>query len=102
MGFACKIGKTTSFLAELHDRLNLCLNHNFAAVEVELDAKAIVDAISNLNYTNLFVSPLIDDCKLWVSESLRFALGIVIAKPIGALMPLLIWEDFKPLILLFL
>lgn len=50
------------------DRLNLCLNHNFAAVEVELDAKAIVDAISNLNYTNLFVSPLIDDCRFWVSR----------------------------------
>ena len=71
MGFARNIGKATSFLAELWalcDGLNLCLNHNFAAVEVEIDAKAIVDAISNPNYTNLFVSPLMDDCKLLVSR----------------------------------
>lgn len=71
MGFAREIGKTTNFLAELwafRDGLNLCLNHNFAAVEVEIDAKAIVDAISNPNYTNLFVSPLMDDCRLLVSQ----------------------------------
>ncbi|KAL0010834.1 hypothetical protein SO802_005942 [Lithocarpus litseifolius] len=71
VGFARKIGKTTSFLAKiwaLHDGLNLCLNHNFAAVEVEIDAKAIVDAISNLNYTNLFVSPLMDDYRLLASR----------------------------------
>ena len=71
MGFACKIGKTTNFLAELwalHDGLNMYLKHNFATVEVEIDAKAIVDAISNPNYTNLFVSPLMDDCKLLVSR----------------------------------
>ena len=71
MGFARKIGSTTSFLAELwalRDGLNLCLSYNFAAVEVELDAKAIVDAISNPNYTNVFVSPLMDDCRLLVSR----------------------------------
>ena len=71
MGFACKIGKTTNFLAELcalHDGFSMCLKHNFATVEVEIDAKAIVDAISNPNYTNLFVSPLMDDCKLLVSR----------------------------------
>ena len=42
MGFARKIGKTTSFLAELwalRDGLNLCLNHNFTAVEVKLTPK---------------------------------------------------------------
>ena len=42
VGFAHKIGKTTSFLAELwalSDGLNLCLNHNFTAVEVKLTPK---------------------------------------------------------------
>ena len=37
-GFARKIGKTTSFFAELcalRDGLNVCISHNFAAVEVE-------------------------------------------------------------------
>ena len=71
MGFARKIGSTTSFLTELwalRDGLNLCLSYNFAAVEVEIDAKAIVNAISNPNYSNVFVSPLMDDCRLLVSR----------------------------------
>ena len=71
MGFARKIGKTTSFIVELwalHDGLILCHNRNFATVEVEIDAKAIVDAISNPNYYNVFVSPLMDDCRLLVSR----------------------------------
>ncbi|KAL0005536.1 hypothetical protein SO802_013097 [Lithocarpus litseifolius] len=71
VGFACQIGSTTSFLAELwalRDGLNLCLSYNFDAVEVELDAKAIVDAISNPKYTNVFVSPLMEDCRLLVSR----------------------------------
>ncbi|KAK9988172.1 hypothetical protein SO802_028411 [Lithocarpus litseifolius] len=62
---------TTSFLAELwalRDGLNLCLSYNFDVVEVELDAKAIVDAISNPKYTNVFVSPLMEDCRLLVSR----------------------------------
>ncbi|KAL0014750.1 hypothetical protein SO802_001819 [Lithocarpus litseifolius] len=66
-----QIGSTTSFLAELwalRDGLNLCLSYNFDAVEVELDAKAIVDAISKPKYTNVFVSPLMEDCRLLVSR----------------------------------
>ena len=77
MGFARKIGSTTSFLAKLwalHDGLNLCLSYNLAAVEVEIDAKAIVDAISNPNYTNVFVSPLTDDCRLLISRIPQFRL----------------------------
>ena len=70
-GFACKIGKTTSFIVELwalHDGLNVCINHRFAAVEVELDAKAIIDALANLSYTNIFVSSLMDDCRLLITQ----------------------------------
>lgn len=37
-------------------------------MEVELDAKAIVDAITNPNYTNVFVSSLMDDCRMLVSQ----------------------------------
>ncbi|XP_065620593.1 uncharacterized protein LOC136063724 [Quercus suber] len=71
VGFARKIRMTTSFLAELWalcDGLNVCLNYNFAAVEVELDAKAIVEAIANLYYTNVFVFALMEDCRLLVSQ----------------------------------
>ena len=70
-GFARKIGKTTSFIAELWalcDGLNMCINHSFAAVEVELDAKAIIDALANPSYTNVFVSSLMDDCRLLISQ----------------------------------
>ena len=69
-GFASKIGLTTSFIAELwalRDGFNVCLNYNFAAVEVELDTKAIVEANANPYYINVFVSALMEDCKLLAS-----------------------------------
>ena len=43
-----KIGNTTSFLARLRSLrygLMLCLNRNFTVVEVELDAKALVETL---------------------------------------------------------
>lgn len=71
MGFARKVGVTTCFLTELwalRDGLSLCLSGKFLAVEVEIDAKSIVDALSNPNYSNLFVSPLMDDCRCMISQ----------------------------------
>ena len=70
-GFARKIGLTTSFIAELWalcDGLNVCLNYNFAAVEVELDAKAIMEINANPYYTNVFISTVMEDCKLLASQ----------------------------------
>lgn len=64
--FARKIGITTSFLAELwalRNSLNLCVNRSILAVEVELDAKSIVDAVVNPKYSNIFASALMDDCR---------------------------------------
>lgn len=46
------IGITSSYIAELwalRDRLLLCINRNFNAIEVELDAKSIIDVLSTLN-----------------------------------------------------
>ncbi|KAK9987091.1 hypothetical protein SO802_032042 [Lithocarpus litseifolius] len=66
VGFARKIGITSSFLAELwalRDGLSLCVSRNFAAVEVELDAKSIVDAMVNPKYSNILASSLMDDCR---------------------------------------
>ena len=65
-GFARKIGITTSFLAELwalRDGLSLCVDRSILAVDVELDAKSIVDAIVNPDYSNIFASALLDDCR---------------------------------------
>ena len=71
VGFSCKIGVTTCFLAEmwaLRDGLSLCVSRNYQAVEVEIDAKAIVDALNNPNYSNLFVSSIMDDCRTLLSQ----------------------------------
>lgn len=46
IGFARNIGRASSFTAELwtlHDGLSICLARNFVMLEVEMDAKTIVD-----------------------------------------------------------
>ena len=56
VGYSRKIGVTSSFDAELwalRDGLTICVNKNFQSVEVELDAKAIIDVLKNPNRTNL-------------------------------------------------
>ena len=37
-------------------------------MEVELEIKAIVEAIANPYYTNVFVSSLMEDCRLLVAQ----------------------------------
>ena len=67
VGFSRNIGVTSSFEAELWalmDGLSICVDRNYLAIEVELDAKAIIDILLNPNQTNSFVSPLLDDHKL--------------------------------------
>ena len=52
MGFTRKIGKANNFLVEtwaLRDGLLLCNQLNLNAVMVELDAKALVDALKILH-----------------------------------------------------
>ncbi|XP_050289932.1 uncharacterized protein LOC126728105 [Quercus robur] len=71
MGFSRSIGMTSSFAAKLwglREGLLLCSNLNINAFEVELDAKAIVDALDNPSYVNNVISPLLDDCKLLISH----------------------------------
>ena len=46
----------------------LCSNRNIASVIVELDARAIVDAISNDQYVNNVISPVLNDYKLLISR----------------------------------
>lgn len=47
----------------LPDGINICLSKNFLALEVELDATIIIDALTNphLTYFNDFT--LMEDCK---------------------------------------
>ena len=71
IGFTRKLGRLNSFTAKawaLRDGLLLCCNLKLSAVVVELDAKALVDALSNPSYSNSVISPLFDDCKLLASQ----------------------------------
>ena len=66
MGFTRNIGISSSFIAKfwaLRDRLLICVHRNFNAVEVELDAKAVIDVLSASKSTNSLVAPLVDDCR---------------------------------------
>lgn len=66
VGFARNIGISSSFIAELwalRDRLMICVHRNFNAVEVEVDARAVIDVLSALKCTNSLAAPLVDDCK---------------------------------------
>ncbi|KAK9995287.1 hypothetical protein SO802_019973 [Lithocarpus litseifolius] len=70
-GFARKIGKINSFLAELlalRDGLFLCQQMNVTTLVIELDGKGLVDAFTNPSYSNAVVSSLFDDCKQLVTR----------------------------------
>ena len=62
-GFSKRIGVTSSFATKLwglHEGLQLCCNLNISCLEVEMDAKAIVDVVRNPYYVNNIVSPILD------------------------------------------
>lgn len=64
VGFARRIGTTTSFVVELwghRDDLSLCYNLNIPSIIVELDDKAIVDIFQNSRYENNIISLILDD-----------------------------------------
>lgn len=70
-------GITSSFLAELwalRYGLSLCISRGFVAIEVELDAKSILDAVSNPEYSNIFASSLMEDCRHLVKQVPRIRL----------------------------
>ena len=52
VGFSRRIGVTSSFEAELwalRDGLTIYVDRNFHAIEVEMDAKAIIDILQKTN-----------------------------------------------------
>ncbi|KAL0012657.1 hypothetical protein SO802_007765 [Lithocarpus litseifolius] len=65
-GYARAIGCTTSVAVEpwaLRDGLNICINLNLPAVEVELDAKLVVDLLEKENPGLNGNDVLVADCK---------------------------------------
>ena len=71
VGFSKRIGATSSFAAEwwgLREGLQLCWNLNISCLEVEMDAKVIVDVVRNPDYVNNINSPILDDCRQLLSK----------------------------------
>ena len=57
---------TNSFAAELWgllEGLKLCCNLNIHCLEIEMDAKSIVDMLRDTDYANNIISPILDDCR---------------------------------------
>ena len=46
----------------------MCCNLNVSSLEIELDAKAIVDILNKLDCVNNIISPILDDCRLLTSR----------------------------------
>ena len=71
IGFARKIETATSFLAKLwalRDGLRLCLQIQAQAVYIELDAKAVVDALHSQSCTNTVIYSIMEDCRHLVTQ----------------------------------
>ena len=71
IGFSKCIDITSSFAAELWglmEGLILYCNLNVTSLEIELDAKAIVDILNKPDYVNNIISPILDDCRLLASR----------------------------------
>ncbi|XP_030970452.1 uncharacterized protein LOC115990808 [Quercus lobata] len=70
-GYARKIGTTTSFAVELwclRDEILQCLNLQLPAIEIEIDAKSIVELLNNPRAAERVVSTLVDDCRYLISQ----------------------------------
>ena len=52
----------------LRDGLNLCYEMQLSVVDVQLDAKAVVQLFSNSSSVNRCALPLLDDCKHLISQ----------------------------------
>ncbi|KAF3973662.1 hypothetical protein CMV_002931 [Castanea mollissima] len=48
---------------ELRDGLLLCVNHSYPAIEVEVDAKAVIDVLANSGQSIKFILSILNDCK---------------------------------------
>ncbi|XP_075659165.1 uncharacterized protein LOC142629055 [Castanea sativa] len=79
-GYSRSIGHTTSVMAKLwalKDGLNLAIQLGIGYLEVELDAKVIVEMLKNSNSTNIKVSPLLLDCRSLIARFMQVRLAYV-------------------------
>ena len=70
-GFSRSIVCSNNFMAELwglRGGLNLCNEMQLSVVDVQLDAKAVVQLLSNSSSANIYALPLLDDCRQLISQ----------------------------------
>ena len=69
-GFSRSVGCADSFMAELwglRDGLTLYIDLHLTTMDVQLDAKAVVQLLSNSSSANFCAMPLLNDCRNLVS-----------------------------------
>ena len=77
-GYSRSIGYTTSVLAEwwaLRDGLILAIQLGINQLEVELDAKVIVELLNGSNCPNRNYSPLLNDCRYLLARLVQVRVG---------------------------
>lgn len=70
-GFSCIIGHTTSVMAEfwaLRDGLTLAYQLGLTCLEVELDAKIVVDLVLSTSVTSKDYSSLLNECRYLLNK----------------------------------
>lgn len=70
-GFSSSIGHTTSIIVEwwaLRDGLTLAIQLGYQQLEIELDAKVIVDLINSNSFSNRVYTPFLHDCRMLLGQ----------------------------------
>ncbi|XP_050259134.1 uncharacterized protein LOC126704150 [Quercus robur] len=52
----------------LREGLKLCCSLNIRCLEIEMDAKSIVEVLQNADYVNNAFSPIIDECRQLITQ----------------------------------
>ena len=76
--FSRNIGRATSFTAELWglgDGLTLCKVLKLCAVDIQIDAKAVLELLANPLCSNTVVTPIVDDYRRLLSQIPQVRLG---------------------------
>ena len=76
-GFCRAIGWANNLHAELwavRDGLSLCIQLQLPDVELELDAKSVVDLLNSSNASIADYAPLVDDCRILMNRIPRWKL----------------------------
>ena len=108
-GYSRAIGYATSVLAEwwaLRDGLILAIQLGITHLDVELDAKVIVEMLNGIENPNRIYSPLLNDCRSLIARLVQVQVGHVfreanqfLAKRGCSMTEILLFLIFPPLLI---